>query len=165
MQKRIQKLVLTILALGALAFGGATMANAGGSKATPEPAGQVESTAPENSATDPDNVQFEGTGNEADAATPAKAAKASRKTSAKKAHKAKRAGKSKRTFVVAKKSQATTPATPETGTEAPGTEAPESGTEAPETGAEAETPGDDGPGGHADEPGDPNADHQFQGTE
>lgn len=34
----------------------------------------------------------------------------------------------------------------------------------------AETPGsekagDDGPGGHADEPGDPNADHQFEGKE
>jgi len=41
---------------------------------------------------------------------------------------------------------------------------------------QAETPGveqefraekvnDDGPGGHADEPADPNADHQFQGVE
>jgi hypothetical protein len=29
----------------------------------------------------------------------------------------------------------------------------------------AEVPGDDGPGGHADEPGNPNADHQFQGVE
>lgn len=28
-----------------------------------------------------------------------------------------------------------------------------------------EVPGDDGPGGHADEPGDPNADHQFEGAE
>ncbi|MGI8631964.1 MAG: hypothetical protein ACR2NA_05370 [Solirubrobacterales bacterium] len=28
-----------------------------------------------------------------------------------------------------------------------------------------EVPGDDGPGGHADEPGNPNADHQFQGKE
>lgn len=28
-----------------------------------------------------------------------------------------------------------------------------------------EVPGDDGPGGHADEPGDPDADHQFEGEE
>lgn len=28
-----------------------------------------------------------------------------------------------------------------------------------------EVPGDDGPGGHADEPGNPNADHQFEGQE
>lgn len=28
-----------------------------------------------------------------------------------------------------------------------------------------EVPGDDGPGGHADEPGNPNADHQFEGKE
>lgn len=29
----------------------------------------------------------------------------------------------------------------------------------------SEVPGDDGPGGHADEPANPNADHQFQGKE
>lgn len=29
----------------------------------------------------------------------------------------------------------------------------------------SEVPGDDGPGGHADEPGNPNADHQFEGKE
>lgn len=32
-------------------------------------------------------------------------------------------------------------------------------------GESAEVPGDDGPGGHADEPGNPNADHQFEGVE
>ncbi|HXM76280.1 MAG TPA: hypothetical protein VN971_05870, partial [Thermoanaerobaculia bacterium] len=32
-----------------------------------------------------------------------------------------------------------------------------------ETGSEV--PGNDGPNGHADEPGNPNADHQFQGSE
>jgi len=31
--------------------------------------------------------------------------------------------------------------------------------------AGAEVPGNDGPGGHADEPGNPNADHQFDGAE
>ena len=42
----------------------------------------------------------------------------------------------------------------------------------PDTAAEAageqagsEVPGNDGPGGHADEPADPNADHQFEGVE
>jgi len=46
-------------------------------------------------------------------------------------------------------------------------EAPE-GPEKAEKGearAGEEVPGDDGPGGHADEPGNPNADHQFQGEE
>jgi uncharacterized protein HemX len=39
--------------------------------------------------------------------------------------------------------------------------------ESPEKPGEAgsEVPNDDGPGGHADEPGNPNADHQFQGQE
>jgi hypothetical protein len=39
--------------------------------------------------------------------------------------------------------------------------------ESPETPGEtgSEAPNDDGPGGHADEPGNPNADHQFQGKE
>ena len=32
-------------------------------------------------------------------------------------------------------------------------------------GPESEQPGDDGPGGHADEPANPNADHQFEGEE
>ena len=34
-----------------------------------------------------------------------------------------------------------------------------------ESGSESEQTGNDGPGGHADEPGNPNADHQFQGQE
>src|SRR2546423_9399535 len=49
--------------------------------------------------------------------------------------------------------------------EAPGTEqsaaSEQSGSEAPRS----ETSNNDGPGGHADEPGNPNADHQFQGQE
>jgi hypothetical protein len=60
--------------------------------------------------------------------------------------------------------------TPDTGTaatEAPGTEQ----SAASEASGAAEQPGsesavnDDGPGGHADEPGNPAADHQFQGVE
>ena len=37
------------------------------------------------------------------------------------------------------------------------------GSEKAESGSEV--PGDDGPGGHADEPSNPNADHQFEGQE
>lgn len=47
-------------------------------------------------------------------------------------------------------------------TEQPGAEQSE-GSEAAESGSEV--PGDDGPGGHADEPDNPNADHQFEGQE
>lgn len=47
-------------------------------------------------------------------------------------------------------------------------DANESGTEtesATEAESGTETPGDDGPGGHADEPGNPNAQHEAQGAE
>ena len=47
-------------------------------------------------------------------------------------------------------------------TEQPGSEQA-SGSEKAESGSEA--PGNDGPGGHADEPGNPNADHQAEGQE
>lgn len=47
----------------------------------------------------------------------------------------------------------------EVAAEAAGTEA----AEAP--GTEAESTVSDGPGGHADDPNDPNADHQFEGAE
>ena len=47
-------------------------------------------------------------------------------------------------------------------TEQPGSQQA-SGTEKAESGSEA--PGNDCPGGHADEPGSPNADHQFEGQE
>ncbi len=46
-------------------------------------------------------------------------------------------------------------------TELGGAEEPESS----EAESAAEQPGDDGPGGHADEPGNPDADHQFEGQE
>ena len=45
-------------------------------------------------------------------------------------------------------------------------EGPEKGEAPGKEGAEgSEVPDDDGPGGHADEPGNPNADHQFEGKE
>lgn len=39
------------------------------------------------------------------------------------------------------------------------------GTEAETPGTETESTVSDGPGGHADDPNDPNADHQFEGEE
>jgi membrane protein DedA with SNARE-associated domain len=52
--------------------------------------------------------------------------------------------------------------------ETPDAEKGESAQEPPESANEtegSEVPGDDGPGGHADEPANPNADHQHEGTE
>ena len=54
----------------------------------------------------------------------------------------------------------------EQGEPAEANEPPEAGEESEAQEAEGtEVPGDDGPNGHADEPGDPNADHQFEGKE
>jgi hypothetical protein len=50
-------------------------------------------------------------------------------------------------------------------TEAPGTEAPDSGTEAPEAPGSETPDASDGPGGHADEPGNPNAQNEAQGAQ
>jgi cytoskeletal protein RodZ len=65
----------------------------------------------------------------------------------------------------AKTAKATKAASGSSAAEAPGTEqsaaSEQSGTEAPGS----ETSNNDGPGGHADEPGNANADHQFQGQE
>jgi hypothetical protein len=46
-----------------------------------------------------------------------------------------------------------------------GSEQPGESSEQPGESSGSEVPGNDGPGGHADEPGNPNADHQFQGAE
>jgi hypothetical protein len=48
--------------------------------------------------------------------------------------------------------------------EAPGTETSD-GAETPGQESGSEQPDNDGPGGHADEPGNPSADHQAQGNE
>jgi hypothetical protein len=144
MFKRIRMLLLSLAALGALAFGGATLANAGsGSNETP---GQ-ESTAPENSSSDPDNVQYTPPGE--------RNAETKSATASKKAHRSHARKHSRKHVRHAQASQA--PA------ETPGTEAAPGSETAGETGSE--TAGNDGPGGHADEPGNPNADHQFQGQE
>lgn len=109
--------------VAALGFGGAAIAQSGSPSQTPQkadtsaaqvretPGQAAESTAPENSATDRDNIQD------------------------------------------------TTSADT---TEAPGTV---SAAESPGSESATEVPGADGPGGHADEPGNPNANHQFQGKE
>jgi hypothetical protein len=123
--------------LAALGVGTAAIAQSSGSSTKPaqsqakEVPGQ-ESNAPENSATDKDNVQYTAPG---DADAGAKRAKATAASS--------------------------TPA------EAPGTEQPAASEQpgAPEQPGSESAANSDGPGGHADEPGNPNADHQFQGVE
>lgn len=105
MKDRIKKTLVAIGAIGALAFGGSAIAQAGngsGQPGTATPAAESNENVPENSAKDTDNIQDEN-------------------------------GKD---------------------------DASEKGE--PEG---SEVPGDDGPGGHADEPGNPNADHQFEGKE
>lgn len=122
MTKRLRNVITAVAAIAALATGGAVFAQAqnsgtstpaSASQPTQEKAGS-EQSGPENSATDPDNVQDE---NGKDDATEAKE---------------KADGPEK--------------------AEQPGQEG-------------SEVPNDDGPGGHADEPGNPNADHQSQGNE
>ena len=119
MFKRLKMGIGAAAALAALALGGSAIAGAqqdNQKPSTPNPPAQTqESTAPENSATDRDNIQ------------------------------------------------STTdpdPAGSSESAESPGSEKAETpGSES------AEVPGDDGPGGHADEPANPNANHQYQGVE
>jgi Ni/Co efflux regulator RcnB len=122
MSKRIQKLVVAVAALAALALGGAVMAQAQSSPA----AAPARTSAP-----DRDNVQ---SGDQTTPDRPATATKGHRGR-----RNAVRAGAA---------------------SERPGAESPEQG-----GGGSESAPGSDGPGGHADEPGNANADHQFQGNE
>jgi hypothetical protein len=140
-----KKLLVTVGALGALAFGGSTLANATSTptKSTPQPA--VEQT----SGPDLDKVQS------GDQTTPDV-----------KSHSVRSASKSSSSASEAPGVE-TAPGS-ETAGEAPGSEtageAPGSETAGEAPGSET-APGNDGPGGHADEPGNPNADHQFEGVE
>jgi cytoskeletal protein RodZ len=109
------------------------------SSAATEVPGQ-ESTAPDNSAADPDNVQQGDTAGAATAATAPDVPTAG-----------------------------DTPDTGSAGTAATAPDVPTAG-DTPDTGSAAEAPGsevagNDGPGGHADEPGNPAADHQATGVE
>lgn len=132
--------------LAALGVGGAAMAQSS-AKPTPKPSqsqgstapstqsmevpGQ-ESTAPENSAADGDNIQQGDTGTAATATA------------------------------AGSKADAPESAGDKANTGAAATDKADAGMEAP--GSETAA-GSDGPGGHADEPGSPNADHQAQGVE
>ena len=106
-----------------------------------------ESNAPENSAADPDNVQ------QGDTAITGKAAASADVPTA---------GDTPDTRTA---DVPTAGDTPDTGS----ADVPTAG-DPPDTGSAAEAPGsevagDDGPGGHADEPGNPTADHQPTGVE
>jgi hypothetical protein len=144
MTKRIQKLLMAVAALAALSLGGAVFAQAQSSPTAPE-----RTTLP-----DTDSVQ---SGDQTGPDTPAKAAAAS--------HAPVHAvlASSSTTAAPVQSGDQTTPDAPGTATEKPGVETPETGAGAEKPGSEAA--GNDGPGGHADAPGDSTADHQFEGNE
>jgi hypothetical protein len=131
--KRIQRAVLIVAGLAALALGGASLANAGssGTSSSAAPAAKV---APAAKATPPSASQDPAGPNDT-------ADKPGQETAA----------EGPDTDNV----QDTT--TPDTGS----SKASPAGSEAPGS----EVPNNDGPGGHADEPGNPNANHDFQGVE
>src|SRR5689334_18794510 len=143
MTKRIRRLVVAVAALAALALGGGVLA-----QAQTSPSGAPERT----TMPDRDNVQS------GDQTTPDTATTAT--------------GRARHHTVRVASSTTAGPAGGGTG---------QSGDQiAPDTGSASETPGaespepgaglesasaNDGPGGHADPPGNANADHQFQGNE
>src|SRR5947209_7864857 len=144
MTKRIQKLAAAVAALAALALGGAVVAQAQ----------SAQSAAPERvSAPDRDRVQS------GDQTTPDRTAKV------KAVHARNRHVRVSNTTTGGPAGggtgQSGDQSAPDSGSssETPGAENPESG-----AGSES-APSSDGPGGHADEPGNANADHQFQGNE
>jgi hypothetical protein len=145
MTKRIQKLVAAVAALAALALGGAVFAQAQSPpSAAPEP-----TTAP-----DRDNIQS------GDQTTP-DAPKAATARHHARRHAVRVSNTTPTDPAGGGSGQSGNQSTPDSGS---ASETP--GTENPETGAGSESaPGNDGPGGHADEPGNANADHQFQGNE
>jgi hypothetical protein len=143
MTKRIRKLALAVAALAALALGGAVFAQAQTSpSAAPE-----RTTMP-----DRDNVQS------GDQATPDTATMAAVHT---RHHAARVASSTTADPAGGGTGQSGDQSTPDTGSASETT-----GAESPETGAGSESASaNDGPGGHADPPGNANADHQFQGNE
>lgn len=120
MIKRLVTALGAVGAIAALALGGSAIAGAQQSPA-PTVGPSQQSTAPESSAADHDNVQSSTGPDPADSGQISENA------------------------------------------EAPGTDKPEKGEKSETPGSEA--PGDDGPGGHADEPATPNANHQAEGEE
>jgi cytoskeletal protein RodZ len=123
MSQRIQKAVIAIAAIGALAAGGSAIASAQTQAPAPAPITQSAPTAEPVGGPDTDSIQS------GDQTTPDTGTAAGVSSNA--------------------------------AAEAPGTEqSPASEQPGSETAANS-----DGPGGHADEPGSPTADHQFQGVE
>jgi hypothetical protein len=147
MVKHVKKTVLGLAALVALALGGATLAQAGGTTANPTPAPAAMSTAREA----PGVETAPGSDGPKGHADEIKAVSAT----------------------IAQKSSATDADTVQSGDQsAPEIPDPAGPSESTQENRESagetpgsETSGNDGPGGHADEPGNANADHQFQGKE
>ena len=145
MTKRIQKLVMAVAALAALALGGAVFAQAQSAPSAEPPPASV----------DRDNVQS------GDQTTPDRPAAA---TSARTSH---------AHVSAVRAASSATPTGGDTGQsgdqttpDRPGSANEQPGAENPETGAGSESaPSSDGPGGHADEATNASADHQFQGNE
>lgn len=141
MTKRIQKLLMGVAALAALALGGSAFASAQSQTAPPATPAAESTTGP-----DTDNVQS------GDQTTPDKPATASKSTAAETTKGADTdAGQS------GEQAGADTPDKAGATDPADAPEAPGSETESAD--------GSDGPGGHADEPANTNADHEAQGAE
>jgi hypothetical protein len=147
MVKHVKKTVLGLAALVALALGGATLAQAGGTTTKPTPAPATLRTASEAPGveTAPGSDGPNGHADEIKA-TSATIVKDSSATD---------------TDTVQSGDQSA-PETPDTA--GPSQSTQENRESAGETSG-SETSGNDGPGGHADEPGNANADHQSQGNE
>ena len=136
MTKRIQRVFLALVALAALAVGGSAFASAKQSGPSPAPAREPAAAAEPVGGPDTDNIQSGDQTTPDTAGAGIKAAAAHGKAAAAEA-------------------------------EPPGTEQSPAGEHQGETeqpGAET-APDSDGPGGHADEPGNASADHQFEGQE
>jgi hypothetical protein len=157
--------------LAAMGIGGAAIAQSNGSQpaktqASPAAARSsekpgVESTAPENSANDGDNVQYTAPGDpdykggRKGAQTVAANSGSSATSGSSQSGTSGQSGPSTAEAPGTEQS----PASEKSGSESSGGE--KAGNEKPGS----EVPGDDGPGGHADEPANANADHQFEGQE
>lgn len=140
MTKRIQKLLIGVAALAALALGGSAFA---GAQSQPQPA-----TPAAESTTGPDTDTMQS----GDQTTPDKPATASKATAAQST-----TGADTDSVQSGDQSAAETPDKAGASESADGAETPGSETES--------ASGSDGPGGHADEPANANADHQAQGAE
>ena len=144
MVKHIKKTAVGLAALVALALGGSALAQAGGTTAKPTPAATSSASEAPGVETAPGSDGPNGHADE----TKATSATVAQKSSATDTDNVQSGDKS-------------APETPDaTGSES-AQENPESAGETPRS----ETSGNDGPGGHADEPGNPNADHLNEGTE